>query len=218
MNHDIIASEKERPEDRHQKLRQLAERANQAHRDFRESMRKAVADALQAGQALLEAKELCPKKGWTRWLKANFGPSANTARGYMRLATYWPQLEGDSQRVVSLSYREIMRLIKGMACADGRANSAQKRIAAPAAQANGAAAEANAAKISGPALPAPVEGGRPLSKFGRLLHQAIAELRRVIETGLSDAHYARHLLQPLERIHDGLAGYQWHWDDLTPRR
>lgn len=219
MNHDITPSEDWRPEEPERRLQQLAELAIQAHDNFRASMQRAVAHALEAGQALLEAKALCPDKGWTKWLKAHFRPSLNTARGYMRLATYWPELEGDPQRVVGRSYNEILRLIKGLACADGRANPARNRLAAPAAPSGGAKrrADGDPAQASGAALAAPVDGG-PLGQFARLLKQAIVELRRVVEADPSESSYARHLLQPLERIHDGLSGYQWHWDDLSPGR
>jgi hypothetical protein len=219
MNHDITPSGPQQPEDRHQKLRQLAELANQAHHHFRESMRQAVADALQAGQALLAAKELCEDRGWTKWLKANFGPSEATARGYMRLATYWPQVGGDQERVSGLSYREIMRLIKGMECADGRANPGLKKLVAPVAPADGAITCAEVEGCEpGTLVLSPEIADEPLGVFKKLLRQAIAELRRVIEADRSEAPYARHLLQPLERIHDGLSGYQWHWDDLSPGR
>lgn len=216
MSHDV-ATNGPQPDDADRGLPRLAELANEAHENFRTSMRRAVAHALEAGQALLEAKDLCPDKGWAKWLAANFRPSASTARGYMRLATYWPQVGEDRQRVGGLSYNGVMGLIKGLACADGRANPARRKLAAPAAPADGANARADGAGANhgGPSLPPELAAFR---QFGRLLHQALVELRRMIEANRPATPYARHLLQPLERILDGLPGYKWPWDDLTPRR
>lgn len=224
MNHDLTLSGQGRPDDAERKLEQLAQRAMRAHENFQASMRQALSHALEAGQALLEAKALRPEGQWTKWLTANFRPSVATARGYMRLATLWPHVVGgDQESVLDLTYTEALRLIRGKPNADGRLNtgrSAERRkLAAPATPidaANGRA-EGGAEKTDGSVPPAEV-ADEPLSRFGQLLHQAIAELRRVVETQRSDSSYARHLLQPLERIHQGLASYRRHWDDLTPRR
>ncbi|HEX7376784.1 MAG TPA: DUF3102 domain-containing protein [Pirellulales bacterium] len=223
MNHDLTLSGQGRPDDAERKLEQLAQRAMRAHENFQASMRQALAHALEAGQALLEAKALCPEGRWTKWRIANFRPSAGTARGYMRLATLWPQLGGDQQSIVDLTYTEALRLIRGKPNADGRLNtgrSAERRkLADPATSldaANGRG-EGGAEKTDG-SVPRAEVADEPLSRFGQLLHLAIAELRRVVETQRSDSSYARHLLQPLERIHQGLASYRWHWDDSTPRR
>jgi hypothetical protein len=220
MNHELISSGQELAEAPGEKLRQLAERATRAHDNFQASMRQAVAHALEAGQALLEAKALCPDKKWTKWLAAHFEPSASTARGYMRLATYWTQLEGDHQPVGDLTYKELLRLTRGLPNSDGRANTGatagRRRLAAPTEEADHSLG-GELEKTGGTTSPAEV-AGEPFARFGQFLHQAIAELRHVIEAQGSESNYARHLLHPLERIHEGLAGYKWHWHDLTPRR
>lgn len=223
MNHDLTLSGQGRPEDADRNLERLAQRAMRAHDNFQASMRQALVHALEAGQALLEAKALCPDKQWTKWLTANFRPSAATARGYMRLAALWPQVGGDQESVLDLTYTDALRLIRGKPNADGRINTGRsaerRRLTASAAPFDGPPphGESEVEKTDG-SVPRAEVADEPLGLFGRLLHQAIAELRRVAETQRSDASYARHLLQPLERIHQGLASYRWHWDDLTPRR
>lgn len=81
----------------------LAERANRAHEQVGDAARDAVDYACEAGHALLEAKRHCQRGQWTAWLAAHFHGSARTAQGYMRLATYRNQVEGDPQRAAGLT-------------------------------------------------------------------------------------------------------------------
>jgi hypothetical protein len=183
-----------------QRERELAEwagLANQEHDLVVGAARQSVAHALQAGQALLEAKRICLKGAWTVWLAGNFNGSLRTAQGYMRLATHWNQVGGDPQRVADLNYREVTRLLTGLSRSDGRINHGRRsngrHVAAPE-----AAAQAESA--------CPVPSDR-FAAVGELLRQAIGELRRIIESSVRHAPFARHVLGPLERICDGLARY-----------
>jgi len=79
------------------RLEHLAATANAAHR-------KAVSNALVAGQALLEAKQLVPHGGWRQWLADNVEFSERTARVYMQAAKH-PETAGDSLRGVLSALR-----------------------------------------------------------------------------------------------------------------
>jgi hypothetical protein len=213
MSHDITESENRLP-DRDRDLARLAECANQAHEKVEGAVQQAVVHALEAGQALLAAKAICLKGAWTAWLKANFCASARTARGYMRLVVHWNHVGGDRQRAADLSQRQIDKLLKGLARSDGRANPprapSQKRLSPAAApqdepsQPQPLPSASNDLAAVNPQLPNGTSGD-PFELVGRLLEQVVAELRRLRETRPDDARYARHLLQPLERIRGGIA-------------
>lgn len=100
MNDVVTTSECPLPDGDHD-LARLAECANEAHSKVAGAIQQAVLHALEAGQALLEAKRLCLKGAWTAWLKANFRGSARTAQGYVRLVVHWNQVGGDPQRAAS---------------------------------------------------------------------------------------------------------------------
>ncbi|MGH7134212.1 MAG: hypothetical protein ACREHD_00645, partial [Pirellulales bacterium] len=75
MNDVVTTSEPSLP-DRDHDLARLADCANEAHSKVVGAMQQAVLHALEAGQALLEAKRLCRKGAWTAWLTDNFRASA----------------------------------------------------------------------------------------------------------------------------------------------
>ncbi|HVA51079.1 MAG TPA: hypothetical protein VNH11_32360 [Pirellulales bacterium] len=74
MNTSLTVRENRKLE-RETALAQLAEVANRAHDGVLKAAREAVMRALEAGRALVEAKEICPKGTWTAWLAGNFGGS-----------------------------------------------------------------------------------------------------------------------------------------------
>ena len=75
-----------------ERLQQLADAANRAHRD-------GVRAALIAGQALLEAKKLVSHGGWRQWIHDRCDFSERTAQVYMRVARN-PERAGDSLREI----------------------------------------------------------------------------------------------------------------------
>lgn len=212
MSHEMTSTEN--PGDRLGDLTRLAQRANEAHHRVAESLQQAVANALEVGRALLEAREICTGGKFTAWLKANFAGGLSTARGYMRLAVNWNQLGGDLQRAGELSQRQLAKLLKGLPGSDGRANPylvSRQQAAAPA---GNPAEQGNRSTGSPPdetGLPVAFSGD-PLEPVGRLLEQAVAELRRLCRADAREACYARHLLQPLELIHRGIPTRQWFWE------
>lgn len=66
----------------------LAATANREHRLVVQSGHAIVEHAILAGEALLEAKVLVGRGGWTRWLAEAFEQSPKTANDYMRIARY----------------------------------------------------------------------------------------------------------------------------------
>jgi hypothetical protein len=220
MNDVVTTSEVPLP-DRDNDLARLAACANEAHHKVAGAIQQAVLHALQAGQALLEAKRLCKKGTWTGWLKANFRASARTAQGYMRLAVHWTQVGGDPQSIADLNYSKLTRLLTGLARADGRVNhprsTAQKRLTAlevtvPAVDSDpSATAAAPRTPVAQPPAPAAANDD-PFGVVAVLLEHTVAELRRLVAGDPKQARYARHLMQPLERIRVGLATRRWFWD------
>jgi hypothetical protein len=200
--------------EREESLMRLAEAANEAHQDVVDSARKAVLRAVDAGRAFLEARRICRKKTWTSWLAAHFHASSRTAQDYMRIAVYVAEMGGDPHCVTGLSFNAVRRMRKGRPCSDGRANphrSAQRR-------------EPVASTLPPPAMPdkhmptaataAPraAADGDPFEPVVRLLEQAVAELRCLMQSRPEHARYARHLMQPLARIRGGVASRHWFWD------
>ncbi|MGH7140947.1 MAG: hypothetical protein ACREHD_34890, partial [Pirellulales bacterium] len=68
MNDVVTTNECPLP-DRNHDLARLADCANEAHVKVAGAIQEAVLHALEAGQALLAAKRLCRKGGWSAWLK-----------------------------------------------------------------------------------------------------------------------------------------------------
>lgn len=66
------------------RLPTLADKASQEHSDSLKHAEKAVGHAIAAGEALIEAKELCKHGQWGKWL-ADTGIPERTAQRYMRL-------------------------------------------------------------------------------------------------------------------------------------
>lgn len=219
MNDVVTTSESSLP-DRDHDLARLAERANEAHSKVAGAIQQAVLHALEAGQALLEAKRLCLRGAWTAWLKANFRASARTAQGYMRLVAHWHQVGGDPQRAADLSQRQFDKLLKGMSYSDGRSNtarsSAQKQLTAEETALKGQSqplpAESTTSSGSPTQLPISLAtNGDPFGVVVQLLEQTVAELRR-LRTKPEHARYARHLMQPLERLRLGITQRRWFWN------
>lgn len=197
VNHNLLPVPKD-------VLSRLARRANEAHQRVANSLQAAVANALEVGGALLEAKDVCDDGKFTAWLKANFDGGLTTARGYMRMVANWNQLGGDPQRAAGLSQREVNKLLKGLPCYDGRQNPHVRRLPAP------ADAPVAASLPSSSSAPA---NGECFTLVERLLEDVVAELRRLAGGG-EWASYAEHVLQPLEHIRQGIPMRHWFWEIL----
>jgi hypothetical protein len=67
-------------------LADLAARANVEHHAYETTQRAALAHAIAAGEALIEAKRLAGHGRWLPWIEANCDFGERTARRYMLLA------------------------------------------------------------------------------------------------------------------------------------
>ena len=63
--------------------------AKQATQKISESEQTSLKYAICAGTHLLAAKKLLPHGRWEKWVKANYGTSARTARLYMQIAKHY---------------------------------------------------------------------------------------------------------------------------------
>jgi DUF3102 family protein len=91
------------------RLAALAARIRQAHADIDDAFRTAADRAIEAGNALLEAKRLVGHGGWLPWLEARVQLSVRQAQRYMKVARlaadgkYVPGDAFDLQRVAAAS-------------------------------------------------------------------------------------------------------------------
>jgi hypothetical protein len=81
--------------------------------------------AIEAGEALLEAKEQMNHGEWLPWLRDNCEMSESTAQVYMRLAKYKDEVLANPQRAADLSIRAALDALRARETRD----AAAKRIA-----------------------------------------------------------------------------------------
>jgi hypothetical protein len=87
----------------------LAARIRTYHEATTAALKASVVNAMAAGDLLIEAKAQLKHGQWLPWLEANCAMSERTARLYMRLARYRPEIENGS--VADLSLRGAIALI-----------------------------------------------------------------------------------------------------------
>jgi hypothetical protein len=97
-----------------QRLDQLAEKAKEAHSAAQKFAATAVERALEAGRALLEARDLCPHGTWTPWLKKHFEREVTSARRYMKAAKRWHILAATCPNAAQLPLREVIKLLSNL--------------------------------------------------------------------------------------------------------
>jgi hypothetical protein len=91
-----------------QRLRELAELINAEHRAFAGTFRRALEQAIRAGELLARAKEHHPHGTWQRWLEENFEGSVRTAQEYMRLYRHRHQIRANARDAAHLSIGEAL--------------------------------------------------------------------------------------------------------------
>lgn len=208
--------------ERQAKLTRLAEVAKRAHEGVVEAAREAVLRALEAGRALLEAKEICRKGTWTAWLTSHFERSTSSAYDYMRIALFVAKNGNDPGCIAGLSYREAVRMLNGRAKAQ-RGMAMAEPAAAPLRRQNlpaptvltldqiQAPPAAPVDEITTTEIP-PANTADPLAPAMQHLEQTLDALRAVVGTNAGVADYATHVLLLLERIHIGMPSRTWFWD------
>jgi hypothetical protein len=76
-----------------EELTRLADRIRDEHKAMRTAMCHAVAHAIRAGEALIQAKAAVPSGSWHRWLKEHCELSKRTALRYIQLAQHREEIE-----------------------------------------------------------------------------------------------------------------------------
>jgi hypothetical protein len=149
-------------------LAALAKRVRTEHEAAQTATRNAVAHALNAGDALIRAKEAIPNKRWLRWLQANCSLSVRTAQLYMRLAEYRTEIEHKLAGAPDFSIRAAQRLI-------AKPKATKPKTTTPKPATTGKRTTASA-----PGAPAPVPADIATARLGetvsRLLWQALGQL------------------------------------------
>jgi len=106
------------------RLEELAGRIRDAHRAAVTAGANALANALAAGDALLEARDRV-SEGWKRWVEVSCGFAYSTAKLYMRLARRRGEIEAKLEAAPDLSVRGARLLITNKSVT-------KKAVAAPA--------------------------------------------------------------------------------------
>jgi hypothetical protein len=92
-------------------LSALADRIREAHKAARESAASALANALMAGDALIEVRLRSPVGGWQRWSVSNCLIALSTVKLYIQLAEHRAEIEVELANDPDLSIRAARRLI-----------------------------------------------------------------------------------------------------------
>jgi hypothetical protein len=86
VDNDPPALECEDSMTRSNRLPALAAEIRRAHADVQEAAKTAAQRAIDAGHALIEAKDLLPHGGWLPWLREHCALAERTAQLYMKIA------------------------------------------------------------------------------------------------------------------------------------
>jgi hypothetical protein len=146
-------------------LADLAHRISDEYREFQQAFANALAHALAAGDALIEARDRVAI-GWKHWLRENCALGASTARLFMQLAHHRERIEAEIERVPELSLRAARGLI---AKPKAEPSSTRKRAAA-----------------SAPA-PAPAPTDTAAARIEQWRERRLAELNKTLTKALRTA-------------------------------
>lgn len=98
----------------HNRLAELRDLVTARDATVRDAARIGIVAAIEAGAALIEAKQLVGHGGFGAWLRENVRPvSPRTARLYMALAANRATIEAKLATAASLTIREAARLVAG---------------------------------------------------------------------------------------------------------
>jgi len=107
------------------RLPMLAAEIMRVHAEARRAAHMSLVHAIEAGEALLEAKEQMNHGEWLPWLRDNCEMSESTAQVYVRLAKYKDEVLANPQRAADLSIRAALDALRARETRD----AAAKRIA-----------------------------------------------------------------------------------------
>jgi len=90
---------------------ELVAQINIEHERAFGAVREALSHAKRAGELLLQAKAAVGHGAWLPWLAANVPFGQRAARGYMRLAGHWNELQAKTATVADLTLRDALVLL-----------------------------------------------------------------------------------------------------------
>jgi hypothetical protein len=200
-------------EEKRKRLNELAERANMAHDQAKDAAVRFCRHSIEAGLALLEAQQLCPKRMWGAWLKKHFDGSRSTAYRYMDQAKDAATLGGSVPNLTQNPSEDLSRLF----------TRALKRIAERQRAASidcgemPSSAETDAGTLpptmgveTSAALSPSIDNSLPssadedlLAKASALFDELLDVLRRAMESGQA-LGYGQFVLDELERLRGDL--------------
>lgn len=201
------------------RLAQLAQRVNQAHHEVPNALRRGLICAYEAGQALLEAYQICPNRKWLAWLAANFQFSRATAARYMRFATECNRLGLNVSMLSKIPPNEASAALKKLTVLpSGKKKAKPKNDGQPVLPAANVAkkedqksqAVAAAAAMDAEWRPAAVEqvAGNPFQRSVQLFQELMAGLEAVVRgDNCHDGPMAELLLLDIKPVYAELLDY-----------
>lgn len=208
LDHPILPARSDEPlptngdelsKDEWLRLEQLAEQANLSHNLAKDAALQFCKHSIEAGIALLEAHDLCPKGTWFAWLAEHFDGSIRTAQRYMQQANCVLPIGGDTTDLSRHHPEELTRLF----------SSALKRLERQRAAA-AVHSESSAAVVAAEGIteavdvvndnpPSNISNGDPLTRVVALFDELLAALRLAIDSG-QWLDYGEFVLDEMERI------------------
>lgn len=181
------------------RLEQLAERANLAHELAKDAALRFCRHSVEAGMALLEANDLCPKGTWLAWLADHFGGSARTAQRYMHEAKLVTLMGGNTTDLSFFHPEELVRHIgKAISRIERQCTTAVAESEMPTTV--GAVQESTRpAEVANDNPPSLSSSDDPLTAIIALFDDLLAALRVAIESG-QWLDCGQFVLDELERI------------------
>lgn len=194
--HAVVAEAQER-------LAQLAEKAKEAHQAAQDSAATAVERALEAGRALLEARDLCPHGTWIPWLKEHFKQEVGTARSYMRAAKRWHILAARCPNAAQLPLREVLKLLSKLFPHDGGETIPPQTPETPRRLECETAAEPRSVVATSSA-----DDIESVQAVVDCYYRLIEALRYVLQLGRREPTYFQLLLNTLEVAHPDIEDFE----------
>jgi hypothetical protein len=188
-----------------ERLAQLAQKAKEAHAAAQSCAATAVERALEAGQALLEAKTLCKYGTWTPWLKETFQHEVGTAQSYLRAAKRWNVLAVKCPNATQLPLREVIKLLSNVVPQAADEPAIAQTSEAPIQR------QRESDTASGPlgvVATSSLDDVEAVQTVVDLYRRLIEALRHVLELGRRDPTYFQLLLNTLERARPQIEDFE----------
>lgn len=93
-------------------LAQLADEANECHRQVHHHVSAGVENAIAAGEVLLEVRSRVQPGEWVRWIEDNLEIDVSVVKVYIRLATYKDEVRKLGSTSVQVAKRQLRGLPK----------------------------------------------------------------------------------------------------------